>query len=181
MQFPSSFYVIASIETPSKSIGEPSTQMTLNTFHLAGKADVNITLGIPRLRELLMTAPTAVKTPMMSIPFHHHITKGQAEAFVKKIRNIMLSDVITKVCATEKLEVSQYGTQMLTSVRIELGSELCKNHNMLPGDVLQNHLEKKLFKMFVVKLQAAIKARSKTEMIMNVKDQDQTFLLSPKV
>merc|ERR1719204_2128810 len=110
---------------------------------------------------------------MMSIPFHHHITKGQAEAFVKKIRSIMLSDVITKVSATEKLEVSQYGTQMLTSVRIELGSELCKNHNMLPGDVLQNHLEKKLFKMFVLKLQAAIKARSKTEMIMSVKEKKQ--------
>lgn len=30
--------------------------MTLNTFHLAGRGDVNVTLGIPRLREILMTA-----------------------------------------------------------------------------------------------------------------------------
>ena len=39
----------------AQSIGEPSTQMTLNTFHLAG-AGANLTLGVPRLREIIMTA-----------------------------------------------------------------------------------------------------------------------------
>jgi DNA-directed RNA polymerase I subunit RPA1 len=39
----------------SQSIGEPSTQMTLNTFHFAGRGEMNVTLGIPRLREILMT------------------------------------------------------------------------------------------------------------------------------
>jgi DNA-directed RNA polymerase I subunit RPA1 len=34
----------------AQSIGEPSTQMTLNTFHFAGRGDMNVTLGIPRLR-----------------------------------------------------------------------------------------------------------------------------------
>lgn len=38
-----------------QSVGEPSTQMTLNTFHMAGRGEVNVTLGIPRLREILMT------------------------------------------------------------------------------------------------------------------------------
>ena len=36
--------------TAAQAIGEPSTQMTLNTFHLAGHGGVNLTLGIPRLR-----------------------------------------------------------------------------------------------------------------------------------
>jgi DNA-directed RNA polymerase I subunit RPA1 len=40
----------------AQSVGEPSTQMTLNTFHLAGHGAKNVTLGIPRLREILMTA-----------------------------------------------------------------------------------------------------------------------------
>jgi DNA-directed RNA polymerase beta' subunit len=40
----------------AQSIGEPSTQMTLNTFHFAGRGEMNVTLGIPRLREILMTA-----------------------------------------------------------------------------------------------------------------------------
>ena len=32
----------------AQSVGEPSTQMTLNTFHFAGRGEMNVTLGIPR-------------------------------------------------------------------------------------------------------------------------------------
>lgn len=45
----------------AQSVGEPSTQMTLNTFHLAGHGGANVTLGIPRLRELIMTAAKNLK------------------------------------------------------------------------------------------------------------------------
>ncbi len=38
----------------AQSIGEPATQMTLNTFHYAGvSAKSNVTRGIPRLREII--------------------------------------------------------------------------------------------------------------------------------
>ena len=40
----------------AQSVGEPSTQMTLNTFHFAGRGEMNVTLGIPRLREILMVS-----------------------------------------------------------------------------------------------------------------------------
>jgi len=52
-----------------QSIGEPSTQMTLNTFHLAGHGGGNVTLGIPRLKEILMTTPHNIKTPIMKLYF----------------------------------------------------------------------------------------------------------------
>ncbi len=52
----------------AQSIGEPSTQMTLNTFHFAGRGDMNVTLGIPRLREILMVASANIKTPSMQVP-----------------------------------------------------------------------------------------------------------------
>ena len=42
--------------------------MTLNTFHLAGVGGGNVTLGIPRLREILMTAAKKLKTPLMYLP-----------------------------------------------------------------------------------------------------------------
>lgn len=45
----------------AQSVGEPSTQMTLNTFHMAGRGEANVTLGIPRLREILMTAAPRIK------------------------------------------------------------------------------------------------------------------------
>ena len=50
----------------AQSFGEPSTQMTLNTFHLAGHGGANVTLGVPRLKELLTTKNT--KHSIMSVP-----------------------------------------------------------------------------------------------------------------
>ena len=50
----------------AQSIGEPTTQMTLNTFHLAGVSDKNVTLGVPRLQELLDYSKN-IKTPNMVI------------------------------------------------------------------------------------------------------------------
>jgi DNA-directed RNA polymerase I subunit RPA1 len=49
--------------------------MTLNTFHLAGHGGVNLTLGIPRLRELLMTSSDKIKTPIMELSFKNETTK----------------------------------------------------------------------------------------------------------
>lgn len=40
----------------AQSIGQPATQMTLNTFHLAGVSAKNVTLGVPRLNELINVA-----------------------------------------------------------------------------------------------------------------------------
>ncbi len=51
----------------AQSIGEPSTQMTLNTFHFAGRGEMNVTLGIPRLREILMTASKHIATPTAQV------------------------------------------------------------------------------------------------------------------
>lgn len=42
--------------------------MTLNTFHFAGRGEMNVTLGIPRLREILMTGGLTMKTPSMDVP-----------------------------------------------------------------------------------------------------------------
>ncbi|KAK9384066.1 DNA-directed RNA polymerase II subunit RPB1 [Kockiozyma suomiensis] len=50
----------------AQSIGEPATQMTLNTFHYAGVSSKNVTLGVPRLKEILNVAKN-IKTPGLSI------------------------------------------------------------------------------------------------------------------
>lgn len=59
----------------AQSVGEPSTQMTLNTFHFAGRGEMNVTLGIPRLKEILMQASADIKTPSIEVPFHQNIHK----------------------------------------------------------------------------------------------------------
>lgn len=59
----------------AQSVGEPSTQMTLNTFHFAGRGEMNVTLGIPRLREILMVATRKIKTPCTEIPFRTDVPR----------------------------------------------------------------------------------------------------------
>jgi DNA-directed RNA polymerase II subunit RPB1 len=50
----------------AQSMGEPATQMTLNTFHSAGISSKNVTLGVPRLKEVINVAKT-IKTPGLKI------------------------------------------------------------------------------------------------------------------
>jgi DNA-directed RNA polymerase II subunit RPB1 len=50
----------------AQSIGEPATQMTLNTFHYAGVSSKNVTLGVPRLKEIINVA-TNIKTPSLTV------------------------------------------------------------------------------------------------------------------
>jgi DNA-directed RNA polymerase subunit A" len=50
----------------AQSIGEPGTQMTMRTFHYAGVAEINVTLGLPRLIEIV-DARKIPSTPTMTI------------------------------------------------------------------------------------------------------------------
>ena len=73
--------------------------MTLNTFHLAGHGAENMTLGIPRLKEILMTTPTHIKTPNMIVYFKKHaeLTKPKMEKYANKFNKLQLADVAKEV------------------------------------------------------------------------------------
>ena len=77
-----------------QSIGEPSTQMTLNTFHLAGHSTKNVTLGIPRLREIVMTASRSISTPTMTLHLIQELDDAAGERFAKLVTRLTLSEVI---------------------------------------------------------------------------------------
>ncbi|EQB61164.1 dna-directed rna polymerases and subunit 1 [Vairimorpha apis BRL 01] len=57
--------------------------MTLNTFHLAGVGAKNVTLGIPRLREIVMVASKNIKTPMIVVPLKKEVPKNVIENYQK--------------------------------------------------------------------------------------------------
>jgi DNA-directed RNA polymerase I subunit RPA1 len=78
----------------AQSVGEPSTQMTLNTFHLAGHGGANVTLGIPRLREIIMTASKTLKTPTMTIPLRDGKELSQAKFLARKLCQLPLIDLL---------------------------------------------------------------------------------------
>lgn len=69
----------------AQSVGEPSTQMTLRTFHFAGVASMNITQGVPRLKELI-NANISISTPVITVPIttslepaRHHSLQAEKE------------------------------------------------------------------------------------------------------
>jgi DNA-directed RNA polymerase I subunit RPA1 len=78
----------------AQSIGEPSTQMTLNTFHLAGHGGANVTLGIPRLREIIMTASKTLKTPTMMLPLLDGKTMNEAKEISRKLSKLCMNELL---------------------------------------------------------------------------------------
>ncbi|KAK9816421.1 hypothetical protein WJX72_000053 [[Myrmecia] bisecta] len=85
----------------AQSVGEPSTQMTLNTFHMAGRGEANVTLGIPRLRELFMTAAQSIKTPVMTMPLRPNCTNQDAHALANRLRRLKLAEVLANLTVEE--------------------------------------------------------------------------------
>ena len=63
----------------AQSIGEPGTQMTMRTFHYAGVAEMNVTLGLPRLIEVV-DARRVPKTPIMEVYLEPDISSQKNKA-----------------------------------------------------------------------------------------------------
>ncbi|RJS72182.1 MAG: DNA-directed RNA polymerase subunit A'' [Candidatus Syntrophoarchaeum sp. WYZ-LMO15] len=83
----------------AQSIGEPGTQMTMRTFHYAGVAEIYVTLGLPRIIEIVDARKTP-STPMMVIKLdeEHRHDKQKAHALATKIEATYpshLGDIIT--------------------------------------------------------------------------------------
>lgn len=81
----------------AQSIGEPGTQMTLNTFHFAGVSEMNVTTGLPRIIEIF-DARKEIKTPMMEIflkePYNNDIDK--LKKFAAKIKETMFGELASE-------------------------------------------------------------------------------------
>ncbi len=81
----------------AQSIGEPGTQMTMRTFHYAGVAEINVTLGLPRLIEIV-DARKMPSTPVMEI--HLKKEKNMTLDYIKKIINTHVERTILEDVAT---------------------------------------------------------------------------------
>jgi DNA-directed RNA polymerase subunit A" len=81
----------------AQSMGEPSTQMTMRTFHYAGVAELNVTLGLPRIIEIV-DARKQPSTPTMSVFLEPDYAgdKDKAKEVAKQIEAITVSDVMER-------------------------------------------------------------------------------------
>ncbi len=78
----------------AQSIGEPGTQMTMRTFHFAGVAEINVTLGLPRLIEVVDARRTP-STPMMEVYLEEEVqeTEEDVEKIASEIETTLLKDI----------------------------------------------------------------------------------------
>lgn len=82
----------------AQSIGEPATQMTLNTFHYAGVSSKNVTLGVPRLKEIINVARN-LKTPITYVYLQPDIARDiiRAKAVQTELAHTTLKTVTSSV------------------------------------------------------------------------------------
>lgn len=150
----------------AQSIGEPATQMTLNTFHLAGFGAKNVTLGVPRLRELLMTAAKVLITPMMTLPLKEHKSAPELVLLSNSLSKTTLKNILKQVVVTESLvtntsrAISSTVTIRTREYKVEIQLiplEDCINcHNVHQSDIRQM-IEEKLLKGLVAQVLKGLK------------------------
>ena len=76
----------------AQSIGEPGTQMTLKTFHFAGVASMNVTLGVPRIKEIINASKT-ISTPIISAALVNNANVVSARIVKGRIEKTILGDI----------------------------------------------------------------------------------------
>lgn len=80
----------------AESIGEQGTQMTLNTFHYAGVAEMNVTTGLPRVIEIL-DARATIKTPMMRVYLNGNPAEATARKSALSIKATYLDEITNEI------------------------------------------------------------------------------------
>ena len=76
----------------AQSIGEPATQMTLKTFHFAGVASMNVTLGVPRIKEII-NAAKSIATPIITAALVNDRSEPSARVVAGRIERTTIGDI----------------------------------------------------------------------------------------
>ncbi|MDV0442966.1 DNA-directed RNA polymerase subunit A'' [Methanorbis rubei] len=114
------------------SIGEPGTQMTMRTFHYAGVAEINVTLGLPRLIEI-MDARKEPSTPTMTI-----FLEGSYREDRDKAR-----EVSWKIEAAPLHEFGDIETDIADMcVVVQINREVCKKRKISVAEILERAPQK---------------------------------------
>jgi DNA-directed RNA polymerase subunit A' len=124
----------------AQSIGEPGTQMTLRTFHFAGIKERNVTLGLPRLIELVDARKKPV-TPTMDIYLQADLKKSREKA-IEVARNILQTKVSALIIDSE--------TDYSTNIKLILSENRLRERGCSVADVENALASNKKFKMETV-------------------------------
>jgi len=160
----------------AQSIGEPSTQMTLNTFHFAGRGEMNVTLGIPRLREILMTASERIKTPRMDLPVKPGSkAKKRAKRLQRTFTKVRLAQVLESVDVWESLSSNEESNrERLHRVRFNFLSESSyKDEFCVKAGRILHYMESHFINKLTKAILKEFHVKNSTSVIDFSKDNDQ--------
>jgi DNA-directed RNA polymerase subunit A" len=111
----------------AQSIGEPGTQMTMRTFHYAGVAEINVTLGLPRLIEI-MDARKEPSTPTMTVYLEPDYGSDRDRA----------REVSWKIEAAPLHEFGDITTDMENMhVVVHLNTKVCDKRKIPPMEIME--------------------------------------------
>jgi len=79
-----------------QSIGEPGAQMTLKTFHFAGVASMNVTLGVPRIKEII-NASKSISTPITTATLVDSTSTNSARVVKGRIERTVLGEIVSSM------------------------------------------------------------------------------------
>ena len=117
----------------AQSIGEPATQMTLNTFHYAGVSSKNVTLGVPRLKEIINIAKK-VKTPSLTVYLKPHCAHNMDRA--KDVQSDIELTTLRKVTLAAEIHYDPD----VTSTTIDEDKEFVEAYFQMPDEDANLHL-----------------------------------------
>ncbi|MFH0936204.1 MAG: DNA-directed RNA polymerase subunit A'' [Candidatus Woesearchaeota archaeon] len=109
----------------AESFGEPGTQMTLRTFHYAGVAEVNVTLGLPRIIEIF-DARKEIKTPMMEIYLKKEYSKDPER--VRKIASLIRGTKVIDVVGEFLINISSLQVELILNKQKMKDFNITENH-----------------------------------------------------
>jgi DNA-directed RNA polymerase subunit A" len=110
----------------AQSIGEPGTQMTMRTFHYAGVAEINVTLGLPRLIEI-MDARKEPSTPTMTVYLEPEYGVDRDRA----------REVSWQIEAAPLHEFGDITTDMENmQVVVHLNTKVCEKRKIAPSEIM---------------------------------------------
>src|SRR5208337_4067229 len=110
----------------AQSIGEPGTQMTMRTFHYAGVAEINVTLGLPRLIEI-MDARKEPSTPTMTVYLETEYGVDRDKA----------REVSWQIEAAPLHEFGDITTDMENmQVVVRLNTKVCEKRKISPAEIM---------------------------------------------
>ncbi|MFW9855944.1 MAG: DNA-directed RNA polymerase subunit A'' [Candidatus Thorarchaeota archaeon] len=112
----------------AQSIGEPGTQMTLKTFHYAGVAELNVTLGLPRLIEIL-DARKNPASPIMSIYLEGDYAKDKERA--REVQRMIELSTVESISDDITVDLA------LMQIKIALNEVLMKDKGVTPELIIE--------------------------------------------